>query len=263
MQLMFVMLSHTLRHSLCRSSQYVTQTLNPYNTIMLTFLATVLREPSAHSALERSIPCEELGQFLSNMSRRDVAHEHQKTSTESSLLLTSGCKLLPEDWCVRGMGWAGKKVFERGFWNKDMDAASEEWNIEVEVLDRFEVPDQAMEDVIEDDGDDRQTNNQSHEKQRSVRLARAGLRIARDIHGFKFMPVSSPEGRPSWWVEGVLTDKVARWKEEERIERTRWEDDSMEVDEDENMHVDGESSDNDEGDSEEIRNLKASVQSRC
>ncbi|KAM5539454.1 hypothetical protein V8D89_006906 [Ganoderma adspersum] len=238
---------------------------------MLTFLATVLRELSARSALERSIPCEELGQFLSNMSRRNVAREHQKTSTESSLLLTSGCKLLPEDWCMRGMGWAGKKVFERGFWNKDMDAASEEWNIKVEVLDRFEVPDQAMEDVIEDDGDDRQTNDQSHEKQCSVRLARARLRIARDIHGFKFTPVSSPEGQPSWRVEGVLTDKVARWKEEERIEHeaeeqhlrgTRWEDDSMEVDEDENMHVDGESSDNDEGDSEEIQNLKASARRR-
>ena len=171
---------------------------------------------------------------------------------------------------MRGMGWAGKKVFERRFWNKDTDTAGEERNIEVEVLDRFEVPDQAMEDVIEDDGDDRQANDQSPEKRRSVRLVRAGLHIARDIHGFKFTPASSPEGRPSWRVEGALADKVSRWKEEERIEReaeeqrlrgTRWEDDSMEVDEDENMHVDGESSDDDEGDSDEIRNLKASAQS--
>ncbi|PIL23779.1 hypothetical protein GSI_13529 [Ganoderma sinense ZZ0214-1] len=270
MQLTFVMLSHTLRHPLRRQSQYATPTLNPYNTIMLTFLATVLREPSARSALERSIPWEELGRFLSNISRRDVAREHQKASVDSSLLLTSGCKPLPEDWCVRGMGWAGKKVFERGFWNKDAEAAGEERNIEVEVLDRFELPDQAMEDVIEDDGDDHQVGDQSPEKRRSVRLARAGLRIARDIHGFKFTPASSSEGRPSWRVEGVLADKVARWKEEERIEReaeeqrlrgTRWEDDSMEVDEDEDMHVDGESSEDDEGDSEEIRNLKASAQS--
>ena len=52
------------------------------------------------------------------------------------------------------MGWGGKKVFERGFWTKDADAAGEERNVEVEVLDRVEVPDQAMEDVIEDDGDD-------------------------------------------------------------------------------------------------------------
>ena len=82
----------------------------------------------------------------------------------------------------------------------------------------------------------------------------------------------SADGRPSWKVEGVLADKVARWKEEERIEReaeeqrlrgSRWEDDSMEVDEDEDMHMDGEgeSGEDDEGDSEEIRNLKASAQS--
>ena len=42
MQLTFVMLSHTLCHPLRRPSQYATQTLNPYNTIMLTFLATVV-----------------------------------------------------------------------------------------------------------------------------------------------------------------------------------------------------------------------------
>ncbi len=46
------------------------------------------------------------------------------------------------------------------------------------------------------------------------------------------------------------------------MQGTRWEDDSMEVDEDEDMHMDGESSE-DEGDSEEIWNLKASTQSPC
>ena len=91
--------------------------------------------------------------------------------------------------------------------------------------------------------------------------------MARDVHGFKFVPAASADGRPSWKVEGVLADKVARWKEEERIEReaeeqrlrgSRWEDDSMEVDEEEDMHVDGESTE-DEDDSEEIRKLKASI----
>ena len=210
MQLTFVMLSHTLRHPLRRPSQYATQTLNPYNTIMLTFLATVLREPSARCELERSISREELSRFLCKISRRhDVARDHRKARNESRFLLTSGCKLLPEDWYVRGMGWPGK-VFGRGFWNKETDAAGEEQDIEVDVLDRFEVPDQAMEDVIEDDGDDRQTNDQSPEKRRSVRLARAGLRIVRDIHGLKFTAASSPEGRPSWRVEGALADKVRR-----------------------------------------------------
>nr|VWO98807.1 G protein beta subunit Gib2 [Ganoderma boninense] len=171
--------------------------------------------------------------------------------------------------CVHGMGWAGKKVFERGFGNKDTDVVGEEQNIEVEVLDHLAVPDQAMEDLIEDDGDDRRANDQSPEKWRSVRLACAGLRIAHDIHSFKFTPASSLEGRPSWRVEGILADKVALWKEEERtLEReaeaqrlrgTRWEDDSMGVDEDEGMRVDGESSEDNKGNSEEIWKLKATA----
>ncbi|KAI0721532.1 hypothetical protein C8T65DRAFT_705109 [Cerioporus squamosus] len=269
MQLTFTMLSHTLRHPFRRPSEYASPTLNPYNTVILTFLATVLREPSARSALERAIPWEELATFLTNIPRRDILREHQKVSAESGLLLTGGCKPLPEDWCVRGMGWGGKKVFERGFWTKDADAAGEERNIEVEVLDRVEVPEQAMDGVIEDEGDEREASkDQSPEKRRWVRLTRAGLRIARDMHGFKFTP-SSQDGRPCWRVEGVLAEKVARWKEEEQREReqeqqrlqgTRWEDDSMEVDDAEDMHVDEDSSEDaedDEGDSEEIRRLKA------
>ena len=49
--LSLAMLSHTLRHPFRRPSEYATPTLNPYNTIILTFLATVLREPSARTPL--------------------------------------------------------------------------------------------------------------------------------------------------------------------------------------------------------------------
>lgn len=271
MQLTFVMLSHTLRHPFRRPSEYSPPTLNPYNTVILTFLATVLREPTARSAFERSIPWEELATFLTSIPRRDVLREHQKVSTEGGLLLTSGCSPLPEDWCVRGMGWGGKKVFERGFWNKEVDTAGEERNVEVEVLDRVEMLEQAMDGVIEDETDERDTKEQSPEKRRWVRLARAGLRIARDTHGFKFTPSSPQDGRPCWRVEGVLASKVVRWKEQQQREReleeqrlrgTRWDDDSMEVDDAEDMHVDDESGDeleDGEQDTEEIRRLKVGL----
>ncbi|KAI0718812.1 hypothetical protein C8T65DRAFT_762042 [Cerioporus squamosus] len=59
MQLTFTTLSHTLCHPFRRLSEYASPTLNPYNTVILTFLATVLREPSACSAMERAIPWEE------------------------------------------------------------------------------------------------------------------------------------------------------------------------------------------------------------
>jgi hypothetical protein len=35
-------------------------------------------------------------------------------------MLTSGCTLpLPEDWCMRGMEWVGRRVFERGYWKNE------------------------------------------------------------------------------------------------------------------------------------------------
>ncbi|KAI0637215.1 hypothetical protein C8Q77DRAFT_554722 [Trametes polyzona] len=272
MELTFTMLSHTLRHPLRRTSEYTADTLNPYNTIILTFLATVLRDQTARSALERAIPWEDLASFLtSSIPRRDVLREHQKVSAESGLLLTSGCKPLPEDWCIRGMGWGGKKVFERGFWTKDADTAGEERNIEIEVLDRVETAEHAVDGVVEDETDERDgagAHDNVPDKRRWVRLTRAGLRIARDVHGFKFMVASPEDGRPCWRVEGSLAEKVARWREEERREReaeemrmrgTRWDDDSMEVDDD-GAAVDddlSEDAEDCEEDSEEIRRLKA------
>ena len=68
-QLTFMMLSHTLRHPFRRPSEYAAPTLNPHNTVILTFLATVLREPSARSALERAIPWEELAARMLRVTR--------------------------------------------------------------------------------------------------------------------------------------------------------------------------------------------------
>ena len=166
------------------------------------------------------------------------------------------------------MGWGGKKVFERGFWNEDADTAGEGRNIEVEVLDRVEIPDQAMDGIVEDEGDEREAsaNDQSPEKRRWVRLARTGLRMARDVRGFEFVAAAPEDGRPCWRVEGALAEKVARWRAEEQREReaeeqrlrgTRWGDDSMEVDDVEGP-ADEESSDDEDVDTEEIRKLKVS-----
>ena len=89
-------------------------------------------------------------------------------------------------------------------------------------------------------------------------LARVGLRIARDVHGFKFVAAAPEDGRPCWCVDGALTEKVTRWRAEEQRERgaeeqrlrgTRWGDDSMEVDDVEGP-VDKESSKDEDADME-------------
>jgi protein SMG6 len=49
-------------------------------------------------------------------------------------MLTSGCAPpLPEDWCLRGMEWVGRNIFERGFWK-----SGEEKKAELEVLEMTE-----------------------------------------------------------------------------------------------------------------------------
>ena len=128
------------------------------------------------------------------------------------------------------------------------------------MLDRVEIPDQAMDGIIEDEGDEREAsaNDRSPEKRHWVRLARVGLHIARDVHGFKFVAVAPEDGRPCWRVDGALAEKVTRWRAEEQREReaeeqrlrgTRWGDDSMEVDDVEGP-ADNESSDDEDADTE-------------
>ncbi|THU87118.1 hypothetical protein K435DRAFT_355332 [Dendrothele bispora CBS 962.96] len=73
------------------------------------------------------------------------------------------------------------------------------------------------------------------------------------------------EGTREWRVDGVLSEKVKLWREEERREReeqerrrmgTRWSDDSMDIDQDVDEELCEESEDFDENDSEEIKELK-------
>jgi protein SMG6 len=73
------------------------------------------------------------------------------------------------------------------------------------------------------------------------------------------------EGTREWSVEGALAEKVAQWREEERVEREEEEarrmgkrrvDDAMDVDEDAES-VSEESEDEDENDSPEVKELKA------
>ena len=49
-------------------------------------------------------------------------------------------------------------MFERGFWNKHANTAGEEHNIGLEVLDCVEIKDQAMDGIIEDEGDECETS---------------------------------------------------------------------------------------------------------
>ncbi|KAH9951368.1 hypothetical protein B0H21DRAFT_718709 [Amylocystis lapponica] len=270
MQLAFSMLETTLQKPTRKSSRFARSTLNPYITILLTFLATVLKDRHALAVFERAIPWTDIAAFLNTAPRRLMLQEQLIERTEGSMLLTSGCAPLPEDWCLRGLGWGGKKVYERGFWGKD-GTAGEERNVELEVLNRAEDGDEQADGIIEDEDEgtskERLQTAQNDAVKRWVRVARAGLKLARYVDGFDYVPAATADGRGQWKVDGVLAAKVARWKEEERREReeeerrlhgTRW-DDEMDVDDEDGLAMaeTSDDSEEDEQDSVEVKELKA------
>ena len=190
-------------------------------------------------------------------------------------MLTSGCPPpLPEDWCIRGMEWVGRKVYERGFWK-----SGEEQKAELDVLQTVEGGELTDGTIEDDDGDEgphkgassgssSSSSSSSGLIRRWVRIARCAVNLAGTVEGFSWK-----DGTREWAVEGKLAEKLKRWKEEEQIEREeeerrrmgkRWVDmeDAMDVDGDdeEGSEEDEESEeDENENDSEEIKALKVCI----
>lgn len=245
-ELTFAILAHALRST--RDGP------NPYVTIILTFLQTILRHPGALASLERAIPWTELAAFLSRGPRVSSNHTQSDKLGKSSILT--------EDWAIRGMGWHGR-IFERGSWD-----GNDGQLMEMEMLDaRNPLSESSDGDGMwEDDFDE--NDKPSREKPSRATLAWrrtiwTSAKIAKVVSGFRW------DGRSTWWVDGVLAEKVRRWEEEDRQAREeeerrkmgqRW----IDVDGDQLMDVDDETTDNlsesgsddDEDDPEEIKVLR-------
>jgi hypothetical protein len=93
----------------------------PYLTIILTFLASVCQNSRAMKKLERFIPWDRLVTYFNQIPksvqiRGPSSLSAQDISTSSNFRL--GGVPLFEDWCLRGMNWAGKGLFGRGYWRQ-------------------------------------------------------------------------------------------------------------------------------------------------
>ena len=103
--------------------------LNPYITVIMTYFTTILKQASVLTLLEKRIPWMELSRFLSktfpNRSKLDKGAKSGNGTPQGPQLsrLVSGAPL-PEDWCLRGMEWVGRRVYERGFWKSRTGATS-------------------------------------------------------------------------------------------------------------------------------------------
>jgi protein SMG6 len=238
-ELTFKMLAHALR-----STRDVP---NPYVTILLTFLQTILRHPEGLATFERAIPWADLAAFLT----RGRPHV-PSTSTQSEKLGKSS--IMMEDWAIRGLAWPGR-IFERGSWEGHDGSL-----MEMEMLDTHDPPSETLDVMWEDD-------DEKNDKPRSIlawrRVIWASTKIAKVALGFRW------DERGVWWIDGPLEAKTRVWEEEDRQAReeeerrklgTRW----VDVDGDELMDVEeglvdnlSESgSEDDENDPEEIKVLK-------
>jgi len=259
LQLAFSMLSQALSRPM-RSIPFQRDTLNPYITIILTFVSTVVK--SDHwSIFERAIPWGELAVFLSSVPRSVIKLSDEAAGSREPSIITAGCSPLPEDACLRGMAWGGRKVYERGFWNRGADGRINEAAV-LDVKEGEEVSDGIIEDDDDDDDGKGKASRISDQDNRWIRVLRSGVRVTKYVDGFT--STQQPNGKRFWAVEGRLADRVESWKEQRRREREeedmhrirkRW-DDSMDVDEEPVDDASGESDADDENDSEEVKALK-------
>ena len=262
LQLAFSMLSQALSRPL-RSIPFQKDTLNPYITIILTFVSTVIK--SDHwPTFERVIPWSELAIFLSSVPRSIIKLSEETAGSREPSIITTGCAPLPEDACLRGMAWGGRKIYERGFWSRATDGRINEAAV-LDVKEGEEVSDGIIEDDDDDDDDDNGQGNSPHisdQDNRWIRVLRSGTRITKYADGFVCM--HQPNGKRIWSIEGRLAHRVESWKEQRRKEREeedmrsvrrRW-DDSMDVDEEPAEEASEDSDVEGENDSEEVKALK-------
>ncbi|KAF8323175.1 hypothetical protein DL93DRAFT_2162363 [Clavulina sp. PMI_390] len=114
LEVAFTTLGHLIKTKpyMPAQSDYVKPPLNPYITIMLTFLSTIFKYPGVHPLIERWIPWGALADLLGHALRK------ANGPSDKDVPLFSTSQLLPEDWALRGMEWTNRRVYERGFWAK-------------------------------------------------------------------------------------------------------------------------------------------------
>ncbi|THH08573.1 hypothetical protein EW146_g8951 [Bondarzewia mesenterica] len=162
-----------------------------YITILLSFLGTVSQQPKALTLLERSVPWELLASFLAQVPRRILNVGPTKPTLGSKTRL-------PEGWCIQGMAWGGRRLYDPRYWKSGEDKT------EIEVLD--EVEEGRVDGMIEDDhdeDDEQRVDELLMPERRWLHAFWAGERLVAVEKGSVFTEL---QGRGQWSVEGDLAD---------------------------------------------------------
>ena len=246
--------------------------LNPYVTVVLTFMSTLFKSPTVVQLMERYVPWQSLS-ALSTSSFHQSSSCPRPLSSRDAGKLSAG-HLIPEDWCLRGMEWAGRRVYERGFWKSKCPIPSVQGEMDVirpgEALSEEPKTSEHQDGVVEDERDDEMEWEASPAPPQALSAAR-WMRVRtttevllKSVPGFGW-----DDQTKRVVVHGDLEAKIARWEEEKRKEeeealvrsrghkRVTSASDDMEVEEDEldGDDVDDEN-DEDSEDSDQVKELK-------
>jgi hypothetical protein len=185
LHLTFAILEFTFAHPF--RQQGLHQVLNPYLAILLTFIATISRNPIAGAPLAMYVPWRRLAEFINSLG--------VEVSEETRLVIGVP---LPEDWVIRGMEWVGRRVFERGFWKTKTNSrgsnggpaiprVGERFTSEMDVLlASFDAALDITEGVVEEvEGADLTDGPAAVDDRRRRRVAWAAGTLASNVDGFE------------------------------------------------------------------------------
>ena len=212
LHLSFSVLRFTLAHP--TRQQGLHAVLNPYITLLLTFVSTLSRQSRVASILADHVPWAELVSFL-NQAGLDIKEETR---------LASGPPL-PEDWAVRGMEWVGRRVYERGFWKakssgrgsgamaQPQPRSGERFQSEMDVLlANFDSTMDISEGVIDEaEGTDLTDGPVAVNQRRWKRVAWAAGVILKHVDGFEMVDIGLV-------ITGSLKERLDEIERVKRVE---------------------------------------------
>lgn len=269
-RLSFAMLRFCLQHPVRLIG--LTNVLNPYISTMLTFLATAVKQLAALQVLEYYIPWTELVAFFNAIPQK------MEIRPDPSAKLMGGPPI-PEDWCMRGMEWVGRRVYERGFWKVKGNSTGSSRGSggpaqprqgprvqnEMDVLTELDTsPDDAINGVVDDvEGSDVTDTPPAITQRRWKRAAWAAGIFLGCVPGLQISAAGQVEIVP----DGPLQAKISAWEAErqrkvqEEMERLRREEEARgewALEEGQAMLDDAAESDSEEdGDEPELADLRA------
>lgn len=221
----------TLASKISSAEQRSIGKINPYITMLLTFLSQECKQSDLLNFMEPFIPWNQLLRLGNNIPPPLDPIDPRK---EVALRVRGHGNPLAEDWCLRGMAWVGRRVYERGFWksarggSNGRNALTWHFESEIEVLNRFTASASIHDGSISGgSGGEEDTEGEAEESKKDgqncsmsvlrwKRLVYTLTVLIKTVPGLDYLPSSG-----QLTLTSPLKEKVQSWKVEQDLEKQR------------------------------------------